>query len=70
MHKKGQKVRYRSGYGFLYSAVVKRAHKDGTFTVQLYFPLNPDGSERLGCCQGDVFGHVPAKQVEVWACGG
>lgn len=54
-YRKGQKVTYRSGYGFLYSAIVQRAHRDGSATVQLYFPLDDAGRERVGCFQGDKF---------------
>ena len=59
---KGRRVRYVSGSGFLYSAIVLRAHRDGDCTIRVYFPLR-DGEEMTGCFQGDVF-RVSRIQVE------
>lgn len=52
--RKGDKIVYRAGRGGLYTAFVQRCHKDGTWTVRVHFPLEPDGSEAPGF-QGDLF---------------
>lgn len=64
--KKGQMITYRSGQGFLYSALVLRTHRDGTATVRLYFPIR-DGVELRGCFQGDVFRIGPENVVTAHA---
>jgi hypothetical protein len=51
--RKGDRVTYLNASGWKYSAVVQRAHRDGTVTVQLQFPLDRNGKEMQNCFQGD-----------------
>jgi len=53
--KKGQWIKYRSWCGKLYTAIIRTAHKDGSLTIEVYFPLRPNGSENTFCFQGDKF---------------
>lgn len=63
--KVGDKVVYTSAFGTLYSAFVKHAHRDGDFTIQLYFPLDDAGQEMQGCFHGTRF-RVNSGQVSEW----
>lgn len=63
--KKGQKFAYRAGSGNLYSAIVLRAHRDGTYTVRVYFALDKIGREIEGTMQGDKY-RIGAANVAEW----
>jgi hypothetical protein len=56
--KKGDKVLYEVR-GSQYSAYIRTAHKDGSFTVELYFPLR-DGIEARYGFQGMKFRVSPS----------
>lgn len=58
---KGLLVTYRSGSGFLYTAVILRAHRSGDFTIRVQFPIR-DGRICHGAFQGDRF-RVPARMI-------
>jgi hypothetical protein len=70
-YRKGDAVEYISGQGFLYTATVQRAHRDGSVTVQLGFPIR-DGRV-VGGHQGDRFRVDPRrhikKHIRYWAGG-
>lgn len=45
---------------------VKRVHRDGTVTLQGWFPLDEKGNRKTGCFAGDLtYRNVPATALEL-----
>ncbi len=53
--RKGMKVRYTSGHGGVFSAIVRRAHRDGSATIIVHFLLDPAGQKNVRCFQDHKF---------------
>ncbi len=59
--KKGDYLVYVSGHGNRFQALVLRAHRDGTFTVLVQWPLTA-ADTTCGCYQGDTW-RIGAKNI-------